>query len=449
MEKAKKLGLFSMILLGINSIIGSGIFLLPGKVYNLAGQNSMFIYIFATLLVLSILLCFAEVGSMFDKNGGAYLYSKKAFGDFIGFEVGTMSWVIRIISWSTLAVGFATALGSFWPESATEYKGYIAAILVTLLSINSLFGIKSTKIMNNVITIAKLVPLIVFIIVGIFFIKFVNIVPSGNVVNSSMGPAIILVFYAFTGFESFIVASGEMENPKKNLPVALITTIFICAIIYILIQIVCMGILGDRLFENSIPIADASSVFLGNYGKVFISVATLISIFGINIGSSIVTPKCGSARAEEGSLPAFIGKTNKYGAPYVAIIISLICCIPLVLTGSFEQLAVMSVIARFAQYIPTCLSVIVLRKRTDVKASFKIPFGPVIPMVAILGSLWLLQQAWAEDISKPITQNRVLIGLGAMLLIAPLYIFMKKNKEIEHKNKSEDSKLYISREKIQ
>ncbi len=98
---------------------------------------------------------------MFDKNGGAYLYSKKAFGDFIGFEVGTMSWVIRIISWSTLAVGFATALGSFWPESATEYKGYIAATLVTLLSINSLFGIKSTKIMNNVITIAKLVPLIV------------------------------------------------------------------------------------------------------------------------------------------------------------------------------------------------------------------------------------------------------------------------------------------------
>ncbi len=187
-----------------------------------------------------------------------------------------------------------------------------------------------------------------------------------------------------------------------------------------------MGILGDRLFENSIPIADASSVFLGNYGKVFISVATLISIFGINIGSSIVTPKCGSSLAEEGSLPAFIGKTNKYDAPYVAIIISLICCIPLVLTGSFEQLAVMSVIARFAQYIPTCLSVIVLRKRTDVKASFKIPFGPVIPIVAILGSLWLLQQAWAEDISKPITQNRVLIGLGAMLLIAPLYIFMKK-----------------------
>lgn len=451
MEKTKKLGLFSMILLGINSIIGSGIFLLPGKVYNLASQNSILIYIFATLLVSSILLCFAEVGSMFDKNGGAYLYSKKAFGDFIGFEVGTMSWVIRIISWSTLAVGFATALGAFWPQAAAEYKGYIALALVTLLSINSLFGIKSTKIMNNVITIAKLVPLIVFVIIGIFFIKFSNVIPSGNVVSPNMGPAIILVFYAFTGFESFVVASGDMDNPKKNLPIALITTILICAIIYILIQVVCMGILGDKLFENSIPIADASSVFLGDYGKIFISVATLISIFGINIGSSILTPKCGSALAEEGSLPAFIGKTNKYGAPYVSIIISLLFCMPLVLTGSFEQLAVMSVIARFAQYIPTCLSVIILRKRTDMQASFKVPFGPVVPIIAVLGSFWLLQQAWAEDMSKPITQNRVLIGLGAMLLIAPIYVIMKKNNKnkCDYKCKSENSELYIPREKIQ
>lgn len=433
MEQKKKLGLISIILFGINGIIGSGIFLLPGKVYTQAGSKSILIYILATLLVLSIILCFAEAGGMFNRNGGAYLYAKEAFGEFVGFEVGIMSWVIRMISWATLAVGFATALGVFWPAAANEYKGIVSSALVIGLAVNSLFGVKKIEIINNISTVGKLVPLILFIVVGLFFIKPENIFTqeASALTTSATGAAVILVFYAFTGFESFVIATGEMENPKKNLPIALIVTLAVCAIMYILIQVVCVGVLGTTLAENSTPIADASDVFLGGYGKVFIGIATLISIFGINVGSSMITPRCASSLAEDGLLPAFMGKTNKYGSPYIATILSVCICIPLVLSGSFEQLAVMSVVARFAQYIPTCLSILALRKREDIQGTFRVPFGPVIPVIAVIGSIWLLQQAWIQDIGLPLLQNRVLCGLGAMILAIPLYFFMRKNKKEE------------------
>lgn len=431
MEEKKKMGLISIILFGINGIIGSGIFLLPGKVYTQAGTKSILIYVLATLLVLSILLCFAEAGGMFNRNGGAYLYAKEAFGEFVGFEVGVMSWVIRMISWATLAVGFATALGVFWPAAANEYKGIVSSVLVVGLAVNSLFGVKKIEVINNISTVGKLVPLILFVVIGLFFIKPGNIFTQEGpaLTASAIGPSVILVFYAFTGFESFVVATGEMENPKKNLPIALMATLAVSAIMYILIQIVCVGVLGTALAENSTPIADASDVFLGGYGKVFIGIATLISIFGINVGSSMVTPRCASSLAEDGLLPEFMGRTNKYGSPYIATILSVCVCIPLVLSGSFEQLAVMSVVARFAQYIPTCLSILVLRKRDDIQGTFRVPFGPVVPIVAVLGSIWLLQQAWVQDMGLPFFQNRVLCGLGAIILIIPLYFFMKKNKK--------------------
>ncbi|MGM9533956.1 MAG: APC family permease [Intestinibacter sp.] len=428
MEQNKKMGLISAILLGINGIVGSGIFLLPGKVYTAVGSNSLVVYVLATLLVLSILVCFAEAGGLFNKNGGAYLYAKEAFGEFVGFEVGLMSWVVRIISWSALSVAFATAIGVFWPEAATTYKNLIASALVIILSINSIFGVKKIEIINNISTVGKLVPLIIFIVVGIFFVKPENVFVSGGpaLTTSNAAAGIILIFYAFTGFESFVVATGEIENPKKNMPIALIVTMAIVAVIYILIQIVCVGVLGANLADNSAPIAEASNVFLGGYGKVFIGIASLISILGINIGSSLVTPRCGSSLAEDGLLPRAIAKTNKYGSPYIAIIISACLCIPLIMSGGFEQLAVMSVVARFAQYLPTCISILVLRKRSDLQSTFKVPFGPVIPIIAVVCSLWLLQQAWIQDIGAPIYQNRVLIGLGALVVIVPIYFIMKK-----------------------
>lgn len=226
----------------------------------------------------------------------------------------------------------------------------------------------------------------------------------------NFGQAIIVVFYAFSGFESVVIAAGDMDNPKKNVPIAILATILITSFIYILIQTVCIGTLGSELSGSISPVADSAKVFLGDFGKILVAVGTLISITGINIATAFNTPRSGEALAEGGVLPSFISKKNRYGQPYAAIIISVAVAIPLVLSGSFAQLVGVSVISKFGQYIPTCFSVIVFRRRNS-KSSFRVPFGYFIPIVSVCLSLWLLYSAWADDMGKPIIQNRVIIGL--------------------------------------
>lgn len=421
----KKFGLISIILLGINGVIGSGIFLLPGDAYKLFGPQSIGMYLIVTLLVLSLALCFAEVSGMFDKTGGDYIYARAAYGEFIGFEVGIMKWVICIIGWATMAVGFATALGFFWPQAANGVtKNIIAVGLLVVLGIINLFGIEIAKYLNNIITISKLIPLVLFIVVGIFFLKGGNFASTQPVNMGNFGQAIIVVFYAFSGFESVVIAAGDMDNPKKNLPIAILATILITSLIYILIQTVCIGTLGYKLSGSISPVADSAKVFLGDFGKMLVAVGTLISIGGINIATAFNTPRSGEALAEDGILPSFVAKKNRYNQPYAAIIISVAVAIPLVLSGSFAQLVGISVISKFGQYIPTCFSVIVFRRR-KAESSFRVPFGYFIPIVSVCLSLWLLYSAWVDDIGKPILQNRVIVGLGGFIVGIPLYFLFK------------------------
>jgi len=429
MKDKNKFGLLSIILLGLNGVIGSGVFLLPGNAYALVGSQSIWVYLFDTLLVSAIALCFAEVGGMFDKTGGAYLYSKEAFGEFVGFEVGIMKWAVGIIAWASMAVGFATALGAFWPAATTgTLKNIIAVTILVVLGIINILGIKIAKYLNNIVTIGKLIPLIFFVAVGIFFIKGGNFTSVKPITTNNFGNAVILVFYAFTGFEALAIAAGDMENPKKNVPIAIIVTIAVASVIYILAQVVSIGTLGASLGKSTAPIADATSVFVGGFGKTFVTLATLVSIGGINIAASFSTPRSGVALAEYGILPKTVSKQNRFGSPSVAIIISVLIAIPLVISGSFVQLAVISVVSRFVQYIPTCLSVIVLRKRKDLETSFRVPFGYVLPIVSVLVSIWLLYNTWLQDIGKSLMNNRLLVGLAGLIIGIPLY-FLFRNLE--------------------
>jgi amino acid transporter len=435
----KKFDLMSIILLGINGVIGSGIFLLPGNAYKLFGAQSIWIYLLDTLLVLSLALCFAEVGGMFDKTGGDYIYAKEAYGEFIGFEVGIMKWAIFIIGWATMAVGFSTALGIFFPAAANgTAKNIISITILVGLGVINLFGIEIAKVLNDVITIGKLIPMILFIVIGMFFIKGSNFTQVHPVEMKNFAPTVILVFYAFTGFESLAVAAGDMENPKKNVPIAIITTILTSSIIYVLIQTVSVGNLGPALSGSATPVADSAKVFLGNFGKIIIALGTLISIGGINVATSFSTPRSGVALAEGGILPSFIASKNRFNQPYIAIIISVLIAVPLVLSGGFVQLAVMSVISKFGQYIPTSLSVIVFRRRNKLKSSFRVPFGYTLPIVAVSLSLWMIYNSWIEDLGKPLVQNRVLVGLGGFIVGVPLYFIFKYLRKEENTKKFDE-----------
>lgn len=422
--ESKKLGFWSIVLLGINGIIGSGIFLLPNKAMAIIGPASLLVMLFDMLLVLAITFCFAEASGLFKENGGAYIYAKEAFGDFIGYEVGFLSWATRIIAFSTMSVGFATALGGLIPSLNTVMmKNIIISVIFIVLAVINLLGIKLYEVIQNLATIAKILPFILFIGMGIFYIEPVNftpLVPNGVYTPGSFGAAAVMLFFAFTGFESLAVAAAEMENPQKNLPKATLITIFTVSAIYILLLACAIGIMGYELADTTAPVQAAFTRIAGAFGTTIVAAGTLISIGALCIASSFITPHSGLALAEQHMLPAFMAKRNRFGAPYWCIIVSTIVAMLIGYTGGFAFLASISVVSRFSQYIPTCLSIMVFRKKMpDAPRVFKIPFGPVIPVIALLVSFWLLAQA------KP---QQLLIGFGAAIVALPFYFLVHLKK---------------------
>lgn len=418
-NKRGKIGVLSMILLGFNSIVGTGIFLLPNKAMKLMGTASLGVILFDALLAISIALCFAEAGSMFNKGGGPYLYTKKAFGDFPAFEVGIMTYAICIIAAASMSVGLVTALSVFWPKANVGItKDILIISIIVILTIINLLGVNFLKVVLNIATAGKLIPLVLFIVIGIFFIKgshFTPILPNGVYTPGSFGTAALLIFYAFTGFESLALGAEDMENPQKNIPKAIVIVMIVVAAVYMLIQLVSIGILGQGLINDLTPVSTATTQIIGSFGGNFISLGILISIIGINVAQSFYTPRIAASLANDGLLPKSMGKLSKRNVPYIGIIVSGLIAIPIALSGSFTELVVISAVSRFAQYLPTCLSILVLRKK-DYKGTFKIPFGPIVPIIAVIVSIWLLLQSSLKDI---------IWGLGALVIAIPLYFLMK------------------------
>lgn len=422
-KKSHKMGFWTILLFGINGIIGSGIFLLPNEGMKLFGPASLLVLGFDALLILTIGLCFAEDASLFKETGGPYVYAKAAFGNFVGYEVGFVTWAIRIIAEGTLYVGFATALAGVFPQlNNIMAKDIIVTILALSLMSMNLVGVQVASIVNNVITVSKLVPLIIFIAVGIWFIKgpnFTPFVPAAVANTSSFSLAAITMFYVFTGVEGAVVAAGEMKNPQKDLPHVLIIIILAVATFYILIQAVCIGVLGSSLANSVTPVQDAFAKIAGGFGKYLIAAGTLLSIGGICVSSSFITPRSGVAMANHGMMPKMLAEKNRFGVPYHAIIISALLGLAIALSGTFNTLAQISAVSRFAQYIPSCIAVLVFRKTMkNRKSDFKIPFGWLIPVVAVTVSVLLLSQTNLVNLAW---------GFGALLVAVPFYFLSRKN----------------------
>ena len=422
-DKKDKFGLWSIVLLGINGIIGTGIFLLPNRAYALMGPSSLLILLFDAFLAGCLALCFAEVAGFFSRNGGPYLYAKAAFGDFVGYEVGVLKLVVTIIAWAAMAVGFATALGAAFPFFAGDtMKNLIAAVLIGGLTIMNIAGVKISKILNNIMTISKLVPLCVFIAVGLFFVNGSNFTPfvPTHMADRAFANAAITMFFAYTGFEAIAVAAEDFKDPKKDLPRGIILTMIIVTIIYMLVVGISIGILGPDLAVDKAPIQTAFGRAVGPVGAYFILIGTLFSMGGINLAESFIAPRACTSLAEDGMLPAFLNRRTSWGTPWASSVVVAILSILLAWSGSFTTLAAISAVSRFTQYLPTVLSVIVFRRKwKDRERTYKIPGGIFVPVVAFLTSLWMLSNA------KPM---QLVWGLGGILVIAPYYLVYKKKK---------------------
>ncbi|MCD1277087.1 APC family permease [Streptococcus sinensis] len=397
-EKAK-FSFSGATLYGINAVIGSGIFLLPQKIYKGLGPASLAVMLGTALLVILLAVCLAETAGYFNKNGGAFQYSKAAFGDFIGFNVGFLGWVVTIIAWAAMAAGFARLFVITFP-AFTPYELVLSITLIVLLSLMNIAGLKTSKFFTLAATVAKLIPIIAFAACAIFFIKggidkgnftpFLQLEPGTNVMTAIANTA-VYIFYGFIGFETMSIVAGEMRNPEKNVPRAILGSISIVSVLYMLIIAGTIAMLGNQILQTNASVQDAFVAMIGPAGAWIVSIGALISIAGLNIGESIMVPRYGAAIADEGLLPKKISETNSKNAPVVAIIISGACAIALLFSGKFEELATLSVVFRFFQYIPTALAVLKLRKMyPEKKVVFRVPFGPVIPILAVVVSLIMI-----------------------------------------------------------
>jgi amino acid transporter len=399
-------------------MVGSGLFLLPGQVAATAGQWGLAVYIAVALIVMSLGWCYVQCASHFSRNGGVYLYAKEAFGDFVGFEVGLMRWVVGMIAWASLTVGFILALGSLYPQvMVAPLKQILIISLISSLGIVNLFGANAIKKFNNIITITKAALLIFFVGGGIFFIEPHQLhVFEESFPTSSFGIAALIIFFGFSGFEALTVVAAEMENPKKNIPLAMVSGIIFCSLLYFVVQLICIGILGDNLANSTSPIAAVAEIVFGAWGMLLVSVGMLISIGGVIVVSSFITPHSCQALAEDHTIFSKFVQQNRFGAPYGAIIISSILACSIALSGSFMELVTISVISRFAQHIATCLALFSMEKKGFMQP-FSSPWKRMIPLFAIASILWLLAHA---------ELYHVMYGFGALVIGIPLYFLQKK-----------------------
>ncbi len=413
----RALGKWDLTAIGINQVIGSAIFLLPADVARLVGSWSPLLFLAIGLSSLFVALCFAEVGSRFDTTGGPIGPARVAFGRFTGFEVGWMLWFSRVSSGASVINGLAVALGYYWPTISTGLPR--AAVILSVLGVLTwvnVRGIKQSSWLVNAFTLGKLLPLTVFVLVGVFFADLSRVVPSEPAPVANLGTAALLLIFAYGGYEVTGVPAGEAANPKKDVPFAFIATILTVSAVMTLTAAVTAGLLPD-VGASKTPVADASALVMGVFGGLLVSVGSAISMTGNNMGQLLSGSRSVFALAEQGDLPAVFGRVHPtYRTPHVAIWFTSIVLVVLALTGSFVFLAAVSAVARLVVYMSACGATLRLRSASMASrvaaAEFVAPGGPIVPIVAL---------AFTSSILVSATTQQLLAGGAALAAGAVLF----------------------------
>jgi amino acid transporter len=421
-ELRRALGRWDLTAVGVNQVIGAAIFLLPAQVATEIGAWSPLGFVAIGLASLAIALCFAEVASRFDSTGGPYLFTRTAFGPFVAFEVGWIQWFVRAASQAVALSGTVLALGYYWPELTTGWPRsiFITALAAIMAWIN-VRGVRASAVVVNTLTIGKILPLAVFILLGAFYMHPPNLTGMPQVTTSQAATAALLLVYVYGGYEVVPVIAGEAVDPRKHVPFAMVWTILIVMTVMTLTQVVAQGILTNVAGHNT-PIADAAAVFLGSWGALLISVGSVIAITGNNAGQVLSGSRMLFALGENGDLPAFFARVHpRYRTPSNAILFTSGVALALALSGSFAQIAVVSAVARIVTY--TSVSAATLRLRSPrfqgrvQPATFTTPFGPVVPLLAIAIGLAVIAGA---------TRTQLVGGLSALAIGAVLFVARRK-----------------------
>lgn len=400
--------------LSVNDVIGSGVYLiLPVAAAMLLGPASVWAILAAGFAVLLLVLCFAEAGSLFDKPGGAIVYTRAAFGDFVGFEVGWMTWIARISSIAGLSVFFARAVGYLW-EGAKSGIGQQLTIVIPLLLLTwiNVVGIKSGARTAVVLAFGKVLPLLLLVGVGIFAVSWDRVFPVPMPARENFMKAALLVLFAYAGFENTAAPAGEFKNPRRDIPFALIVQICLVTAIYTSVQLVAIGTI-ENLGASQTPLADAGRLLMGPVGGFLLTLGAVLSVLGTNNNTVLAGPRYLYALAQTGKLPGVFARIHpRYRTPHIAILTQTAVALLLMLTGTAEELAVLSAIARLATYIGTALAVPVLRRKMPATPrTIRLPGGPAIPIAALVICVLFLSAAEAKNWIA----GGIALALGALI----------------------------------
>lgn len=415
----RTLGAGALWLIVINGMIGAGIFGTPADAQQLAGDFSPWVFALGAVLIAPIMLCFASLSSAFTGTGGPILYARAAFGPFVGFQVGWAFYIARLSSFAANLNLLVTTIGYFWPETmGLSVRLGLLFLLCAVLTWVNIVGAKAAMGSLGVLTVLKLLPLIALGAVGLVNLDaavFSSVAaPPGP---KDLGAAVLLVIYAYVGFESGLVPAGEAHNPQRDLPRALLLALVVAASLYVLIQVAAQHLLPD-LASSERPLVDAGRVLLGPAGAFIVILGVIVSVGGNLLGSMFSTSRITYRLALDAQLPpAFARVHPTHATPWFSVAAYGLAAFALAATGSFVWLALMSVFTRLLIYMACIAAIPRIRARTEHHAAtFRLPAGPTIPAVALLVCLALLTGVGL----KSVIATGCLLAVGSMLYLAAI-----------------------------
>ncbi len=420
----RAIGRWSLAALTINSIIGSGIFGLPSVVARLLGAGSPIGVILAGVAVGIIVTCFAEVASRFTATGGPYLYARAAFGRFVGIETGWLFWLTRISAPAANANLFVVYLAEFWPHATGRWPRFlILTILIWGLAAVNIRGVKAGAQMSNAFTIAKLLPLFAIVLAGTWFLVARHeafapkLVPVGF---TTWLDAMLLLIFAYGGYETALTPMAESRNPQRDSVFALFVALGTCVLVYTLIQWVAVGILPD-LAASTRPLADVARAILDESGAVLISIGALVALYGYLSANMLSVPRITYAMAESGDFPAVFARVHaEFRTPYVSILCFAFVTWILALAGSFAWNVTLSSVARLFYYAVVCAALPVFRRRRASPARFSAPGGLGLAILGVLICLTLITR---------VDRSGLMVLIGTVILATANWLWARTRRE--------------------
>jgi APA family basic amino acid/polyamine antiporter len=402
----------------VNTTIGAGIFVLPALVAKQLGAASPLAFLACAIAMGLFVTSFAMAGSRVSLTGGLYAYVEVAFGRYVGFLAGVLYFLLALLSVSGVVNVLATSVGVLAPPLATQIGRFFIILVVygALLAIN-VRGVRTGMRAVGAVTLIKLVPLIIFIVVGIFFIRPEAIAWPGWPGNKRLGESVLLLIFAFMGIETALVPSGEIKAPARTVPRAIFTALALTTFLYVMIQLVAQGVLGNDLADQrDAPLAEAATRFLGVPGRILLLAGATVSALGFVTSDVLGSPRIIFAFGRDGVLPKWFAHIHpRFHTPDVAIITYTAIAVVLSFSSTFQQLAILANVATLLLYLLCCLAALELMRR-DVRGDsspFTFPGAPLFPVLAIGVSIWILGHA---------TTKEFIINGGCLALASLLYM---------------------------